>query len=74
MGGFITPYRKVHMHIVISTIFQVPQGPSLFKYWIEKPEKFLRVGNSYSSSITQHILLQITQHTSTIHLHDSIIS
>ena len=73
MGGFITPYRKVPIHIVISTIFQVSQGPSLFKYWIEKHEKFLRVGNSYSSSIMQHIL-QITQHASTIHLHDSIIS
>ena len=24
-----------------STIFQVPQGPSSCKYWIEKPESFL---------------------------------
>ena len=42
-----------------------------------KPESFLRFekgGNNYSFSIMIHILLQITQHTSTIHLHDSIIS
>ena len=48
----------------------------IFKYWIEKPESFLRFekgGNSNSFSIMIHILL-FTQHTSTIHLHDSIIS